>query len=61
MNKIKDFFYNKNDVILALLILVVAAVVIYYRIHLIMEYPATQASALVPMVKSAVLTALGVS
>ncbi len=39
MNKIKDFFYNKNDIIIVLVILAAAAVIIYGRINAIMDYP----------------------
>lgn len=39
MNRIKDFFYNKNDIILVLIILAVAAFIIYTRITAIMDYP----------------------
>ena len=41
MNKIKDFFYDKNDVIVALIILAVAVFIIYVRIGDIMKYPET--------------------
>ena len=41
MNRIKDFFYNKNDLIIVLLILVVAAGIIYYSVTDIMTYPET--------------------
>lgn len=34
----KDFFYNKNDIILALLILLASAGVIAWRIFVIMNY-----------------------
>ena len=44
MNRIKDFFYNKNDLIIALLILVLAAGLIYYHVMEIMDYPAKLAS-----------------
>ena len=40
MNKLKDFFYNKNDIIIVLIILAVAALIIYTRIGAIMDYPA---------------------
>lgn len=62
MEKLKDFFYNKNDVIIALLILAVAAAVIYFRIRAIMAYPHQQiedASDAIGMVKTA-LTMLGI-
>lgn len=39
MKRIKDFFYNKNDIIIVLIILAVAAFIIYTRIDSIMEYP----------------------
>ena len=41
MNRIKDFFYNKNDLIIVLLILVLAAGIIYYSVTDIMAYPET--------------------
>lgn len=40
MNKIKDFFYSKNDIIIVLLILIVAGILIYNRIGVLMDYPA---------------------
>lgn len=39
MNKIKDFFYNKNDIIIVLIILIAAGLIIYTRINAIMDYP----------------------
>ncbi len=39
MNRIKDFFYNKNDIIIVLIILVAATFIIYTRIDAIMAYP----------------------
>lgn len=56
MEKLKDFFYNKNDVIIALLILAAAAAVIYFRIRAIMAFPEQQledASAPIEMAKTA--------
>ena len=41
MNRIKDFFYDKNDIFVALIILAFAAFVIYIRIDTIMAYPET--------------------
>lgn len=41
MNRIKDFFYNKNDLIIVLLILLLAVAIIYFRIGDIMSYPDT--------------------
>ena len=39
MKKLKDFLYNKNDIIIVLLIVAVAAFIIYTRIGVIMDYP----------------------
>ena len=39
MRKIKDFFYDKNDIIIVLIILAAAAFIIYTRIGAIMDYP----------------------
>lgn len=41
MDKLKDFIYDKNDVIVAALILIVAALIITWRMHVILEYPKT--------------------
>lgn len=41
MNRIKNFFYDKNDIIVAFLILAAAAFIIYLRIGDIMSYPDT--------------------
>lgn len=41
MDKLKDFIYDKNDVIVAALILIVAALIITWRMHIILEYPKT--------------------
>lgn len=41
MRKIKDFFYNKNDIIIVLLIVAAASFIIYTRIDAIMAYPET--------------------
>lgn len=41
MDKLRDFFYNKNDIVVALLILIIAAALIYFRINAIMDYPST--------------------
>lgn len=39
MNKLKDFIYDKNDVIIAALILIVAALIITWRMNVILQYP----------------------
>lgn len=44
MKKLKDFFYDKNDIIIVLLIVAAAAFIIYTRIDSIMAYPAQYAS-----------------
>ncbi|MCI8631316.1 MAG: endolytic transglycosylase MltG [Firmicutes bacterium] len=41
MNKLKDIFYDKNDILVALIILAVAAIVIFWRVDTIMAYPET--------------------
>lgn len=39
MEKIKDFIYRQNDLVIVLLILATAAFVIYDRVTVIMDYP----------------------
>ena len=41
MEKIKDFIYDKNDILVALLVLVLAAFLIWWRMDVIMAYPET--------------------
>lgn len=41
MEKLKNFIYDKNDIIVTLIILIIAAGIIYYRIGVIMNYPNT--------------------
>ena len=43
MKKFQDFFYDKNDILIALLILCFAALIIMWRIDVIMDYPQTLA------------------
>lgn len=43
MKHLKDFFYDKNDLVLTFVILAVAIVIIAWRMDVIMEYPATLA------------------
>lgn len=43
MNKFKDFFYEKNDIIIAIIILLIAAGLIFWRVDAIMRYPETLA------------------
>lgn len=44
MNKIKDFFHDSNDILLAILIILIAAGVIFWRMQVILDYPATVAA-----------------
>ena len=44
MKKLKDFFYDKNDIFIVLIIVAVAAFVIYTSINSIMAYPEQYAS-----------------
>ena len=48
MNRIKDFLYDKNDVLVALIVLSLAAFVIFTRVEAIMAYPEKMALASVP-------------
>ena len=41
MEKFKNFFYNKNDIIVAILIFTIAVFVIAFRIKSLMHYPKT--------------------
>lgn len=43
MKGLKDFLYDKNDILIALIILVIAAFLIVWRMDAIMEYPHTLA------------------
>ena len=43
MKSLKDFYYDKNDIIIALLILCIAGLLIMWRIDVIMNYPQTLA------------------
>ena len=44
MDKLKDIFYDKNDILVAIIILVIAAAVILWRVDAIMAYPAALVS-----------------
>jgi len=44
MNRIKDAFYDKNDILIALVILCIAVFVIFFKVEAIMEYPKTLAA-----------------
>lgn len=41
MEKFKNFFYSKNDIIVALLILTFAVCLIGFRIKALLDYPKT--------------------
>ncbi len=43
MKSLKDFYYDKNDIIIALLILCIAGLIVMWRIDVIMDYPQTLA------------------
>jgi len=43
MKRLKDFFYDKNDILIALIILAIAALLIIWRMDIIMAYPQTLA------------------
>lgn len=43
MKGLKDFLYDKNDILIAFAILVIAALLIVWRMNAIMEYPQTLA------------------
>ncbi len=42
MKKLKDFFYNKNDIFIVIIIVAIAGFIIYTRVGSIMTYPETQ-------------------
>ncbi len=46
MEKIKDFFYDKNDLVVALIIIAVAGLLIAWRVDIIMDYPQAMAAEL---------------
>lgn len=43
MKGLKDFIYDKNDILIALVILILAALLIIWRMDVIMAYPETLA------------------
>ena len=43
MKQLKDFFYDKNDLVLTVAIIAIAALIIAWRMDVIMSYPATLA------------------
>jgi hypothetical protein len=39
MKKIKDFFYNCNDIIVVCVIIILAGLLVYWRVGIIIDYP----------------------
>ena len=58
MEKFKNFFYNKNDIIVAILILTIAVFVIAFRIKSLMDYRKTSILQLRKLSKSIKKTTL---
>jgi len=52
MNKLKDFIYDKSDIVVALLIISIAGLIILSRIDAILSYPETFAASIKPPVVS---------
>lgn len=46
MEKLKDFFYDKNDLVVALIIILLAGILISWRVGAIMDYPKVLAAEL---------------
>lgn len=44
MKGLKDFLYDKNDIVIALVILALAGLLIFWRLEVIMAYPQTLAT-----------------
>ena len=44
MNKLKDFIYDKSDIVVALLIISIAGLIVFSRIDAILSYPETFAA-----------------
>lgn len=44
MEKLKDFFYDKNDLVVALIIIAIAGLLIAWRVNVIMDYPKIMAA-----------------
>ena len=39
MEKLKDFIYDKNDILIAFIVMAIAALIIFWRLDAIMQYP----------------------
>lgn len=48
MNKLKDFIYDKSDIVIALLIISIAGLIVFSRIDAILSYPETFAANIKP-------------
>ena len=46
MNKLKDFIYDKSDIVVALLIISIAGLIVFSRINAILSYPETFAASI---------------
>lgn len=44
MKGLKNFFYDKNDIVIALAVLLLAGLIIFWRMEVIMAYPQTLAA-----------------
>ncbi|MBK5247360.1 MAG: hypothetical protein JJE49_08870 [Peptostreptococcaceae bacterium] len=53
MNKLRDFIYDKSDIVVALLIISIAGLIVFSRIEAILSYPETFAASIKPPVVSA--------
>ncbi|MDY6038630.1 MAG: hypothetical protein SPI74_06605 [Eubacterium sp.] len=51
MKRIKDFFYNFNDIVIVLCVLTLAVLLIVWRVDIIMRYPKTVAAKSVELSK----------
>lgn len=52
MSKLKDFIYDKSDIVVALLIISIAGLIVFSRIDAILSYPETFAASVKPPVAS---------
>lgn len=52
MNRLRDFIYDKSDILVALIIISIAGVIIFSRIDAILAYPETYAQEAPPVVAS---------
>ncbi len=50
MNKLRDFIYDKSDIVVALLIISIAGLIVFSRIDSILSYPETFAANIKPSI-----------